>query len=283
MTGTNPVEEAEKPTDVADDDKPVTEDDLRSLKYDNDEVEPAKAEDDSSEEEKEDEKESEDKGEEDAKAEDSKEEEEQSDDESEEVDTSFVKEFPNIKGDTPEEYAKNLEEAYKNSTAEAMRLKGLAEKGKPKEEEPEGEKPAPSNYLEMYAQQKLDDDITKSYAAFKIDYPQVDDDTEYAKFTRTVETLTNTIMTSESRVAPPSELYSKAAVILGWEKQSAPTDKEKLAMAVKDKTGTSKTSSSGKKGVSKSKVTDAMIAVNRAMYPGKTDAQIREELEPYVN
>ena len=277
MTATNATEDK-----VVDDDKPVTEDDLRALKYDKTDVETSKEEDETDESEKEDDKESEDKGEEEAKADDSTEDEEKSDDESEDDKPSFVKEFPNIKGDTPEEYAKNLEAAYKNSTGEALRLKELVGKGKPKDTEADDEKPAPGSYLEMYAQQQLDNDIQASYAKFSIDYPQVKDDSEYGKFTKTVETLTNTIMGSENRVAPPAELYTKAAIILGWEKQSVPTEKEKLAMALKDKTATSKTSSSGAKGSSKSKVTDQMIAVNRRMYPDKTDAQIREELEPHV-
>ena len=274
MTATNATKD-----EVVDDDKPVTEDDLRSLKYPESDVETSKEEDETEEEETENDKESEDKGEEEAKADDSKEEESE-EDKSLDDESSFVKEFPNIKGDTPEEYAKNLEEAYKNSTGEALRLKELVSKGVSKEDEEE--KPVPGSYLEMYAQQQLDNDIQSSYAKFSIDYPQVKDDAEYGKFTKTVETLTNTIMGSENRVAPPSELYIKAAIILGWEKQSVPTEKEKLAMALKDKTATSKTSSSGAKGSTKSKVTDQMIAVNRAMYPGKTDAQIREELEPYV-
>ena len=274
MTATNATEDK-----VVDDDKPVTEDDLRSLKYDKPDVETPKEEDETEESEKEDDKESEEADETEEKSDDSKEEESE---EKSEEEPSFVKEFPNIKGDTPEEYAKNLEEAYKNSTGEALRLKELVGKGKPKDTEADDEKPAPGSYLEMYAQQQLDNDIQSSYAKFSIDYPQVKDDAEYGKFQKTVETLTNTIMGSENRVAPPSELYIKAAIILGWEKQSVPTEKEKLAMALKDKTATSKTSSSGAKGSTKSKVTDQMIAVNRAMYPGKTDAQIREELEPYV-
>lgn len=276
MTATNATEDK-----VVDDDKAVTEDDLRALKYDNTEVETSKEADESEESEEENDKETEETDEDDAKADDSKEDEEESDDESEEDKPSFVKEFPNIKGDTPEEYAKNLEEAYKNSTGEALRLKDLVNKGTPTEDETT-DKPAPGNYLEMYAQQKLDDDIASSYAKFKVDYPQVDDAAEYSKFIREVETLTNTIMTSQGRVAPPSELYNKAAVILGWEKQSSePTEKEKLAMALKNNASTSKSTPAAKKA-SKSKVTDQMIAVNRAMYPGKTDAQIREELEPYV-
>ncbi len=280
MTVTNTGKPAEEPP-VADDDAEVTEDDLRSLKYDESGVETGNTEDEPDEEEQED-ADAEETDEEEAQADDSKEDGEESDEESEEDQPSFVKEFPNIKGDTPEEYAKNLEAAYKNSTGEALRLKELVNKGTPTDAEDE-EKPAPGNYLEMYAQQKLDEDINTSYAKFSIDYPQVKDDAEYDKFTKAVETLTNTIMSLEQRVAPPSELYTKAAVVLGWEKQSAPTEKEKLAIALKDKSATSKTSASGAKKASKSKVTDAMILVNRKMYPGKTDAEIRTELEPHIN
>jgi hypothetical protein len=69
---------------------------------------------------------------------------------------------------------------------------------------------------------------------------------------------------------------------LGWEPADKVSDKEKLSMALKDSASVTKTSSASAKTPTKSKVTDQMVAVNRAMYPGKTDAQIREELEPYV-
>ena len=115
-----------KTEDAADDSTTVTEDDLRKLKEES--IVETSKEGDEVDETNETNEDSEEAGEEDETS-DSQEEdaEEDSQDDSAEATSDFVKEFSNIKGDTPEEYARNLEIAYKNSTAEAIRLKGLTE------------------------------------------------------------------------------------------------------------------------------------------------------------
>lgn len=266
---------------VVDDDKEVTEDDLRNLKYGDDGVETTEVEDDPTTTD-EDAEESDETSEEDGQTDDqATEDEEQSDS------TDFVKEFPNIKGDTPEEYAKNLEKAYQESTKEALRLKGIAEApptAPAATEEDDTTEVDLNDPLQLWAKQELDKSITTAYTAFSKEYPQVTEPAEYTKFTREVAALSATIMSSQKRLASPEELYSKAAVILGWEKNTEPTEKERLAMALKNANGSSKLPSGpGGKPSPKSKVTDSMIKINRMMYPGKTDDEIRKELEPYVN
>lgn len=262
---------------VVDDDKQVTEEDLRNLKYGTDEVETSEEADEATETE-ETEEESEEAGD-DAKSEDTTEE---SEEEQSEAEPSFVKEFPNIKGDTPEEYAKNLEIAYKNSTGEALNLKGKLAKATTQidkgVEEPDIDVSDP---LTMWASQELEGKVIKAYADFSASFPQVLEPDNYTRFTQTVDILAATIKQSERRFALPEELYSKTAVILGWQPGNAVTDKEKLGSALKDTAATTKTTS-GTKKAQKSKVTDAMVSINRRMYPNKTDAEIREELEPYV-
>lgn len=255
---------------VVDDDKPVTEEDLRNDKLAL-EVETAQAADETTDEVatvEEPEETSEEAG--------------QTDDQATEESTeepSFVKQVPSIAGDTEEEYRKNLETAYQQSTAEALRLKGLADA--PKTEDGETQEIDLSDPLRLYAKQKMDEDISKAFSDFSKDYPQVSDQAEYDKFTVEVATISNTIMNSQKRLASPEELYTKAAIILGWEKSSSPDGKEKLSMALKDNGATTKTTSATSTKP-KSKVTEAMIAANLLMYPDKTEAQIREELEPYV-
>lgn len=264
---------------AVDDSKEVTEDDLRDLKYGSADVETSKEEDET-EETNEDTDDSEETGEEaETNSDDQAEETEETDEESD--DSVFVKKFPNIKGDSPEEYARNLEAAYENSTTEFHRLRQtqVADKDDTTEEET---KVDTSDPISLYMKQKMDEEITNAYGEFSKHYSQVNDQGEYAKFTRTVATLSNTILQSEKRLAPPKELYSKAAVILGWEPEGKVDSKDKLGNALKDRAAVSKTSTAATKKVSKSKVTDAMVAANRLMYPDKTDAQIREELEPYV-
>lgn len=265
-----------KVEDVVDDDKPVTEEDLRDLKYPEDGVENSEETDEPTD------------GDEDKEEPDEPVGDEPEDEDSDEETSDFVKEFPQIKGDTPEEYAKNLEIAYKNSTAEAMRLaKKDPVDTTPKENAVGDVDDAEVDALtptELYVKQQLENDIQTAFNEISDQYSsQVQNDTEYAKFVKTVSTLSKTIYDGEGRLAPPKELYETAAAILKWTPDKpAPTEKDKLNAAIKEGAASGKTSSGGKKGSGKSKVTDQMIMVNRKMYPGKTDAEIREELEPYV-
>lgn len=252
---------------VSDEDQ-TTEDDLRDLKYDEEGVERSKETDEPTE------------GE--AETKDTEEVEEEADDQGAEAE-SFVKEFPNIKGDTPEEYARNLEKAYQNSTKEALRLKGLQEAPKITSTEDEGEADQKTTTpLELWAQQELNKKITKAYTNFSKEYPQVEEKADYDKFTRRVSALSKTILSDEGRLEEPATLYRMAAASLGWKSEGEPTEKEKLGMALKEKGASSKPGASGAKPSTKSKVTDGMIKASKMMYPGKTDAEIREELEPYI-
>lgn len=245
------------PEDVVDDDKEVTEDDLRALKEGDEGVETSTDEDEP----------------------EKPEEDKETTEETEEEEPSFVKEFPNIKGDTPEEYAKNLEIAYGKSFEEVKRIQ--AEGLKPKEDTED--EPAvfdPSNVTQLYAKQKMDEEIVQAYTKFSKQYPQVSDESEYAKFTNEVATLSQTILQSQKRLASPEELYQKAAVILGWE-PNVVTDKDKLDTAVKDSAASSRTSTTTKTKTT-SKVTDAEIQMAKTMggwTEGKTDVEIRKELE----
>lgn len=290
MAGTN------SDTTVVDDDKEVTEQDLRDLKYPADEVETPSGEDETSEgDETEDAAEGtgEDDGQTDDQTEDEGSEDDSTDDSAEEA-SEFVKEFDYIKGDTPEEYARNLEKAYQNSTAEALRLKRELEAPStaPATETPdtgtetgEGQEQAPlTSALELYAKQQMDKDITQAFAKFQVDYPQVAEQTNYDQFTRRVAILSKTILDSENRLAEPAELYSLSAVSLGWEKtDSTPDDKDKLAMAAKDKAATGRQGSTPGARPKGSKVSEAMIAANLKMYPGKTRDEIIKELEPHIS
>ena len=261
---------------VADDNKTVTEEDLRDLKYPKEDVETSEEADETTE------------GEEEAETtEEAGESEEQSEEQAEETEDkteeseAFVKQFSNIKGDTPEEYAKNLETAYSNSFAELKRLRDAGktntESGGDENEEAEATDP-----ISLYMKQKMDEEITEAYTEFSKHFPQVADPVEYDKFTSEVAILSRTIHGSQGRLASPKELYSKAAVILGWEAADKVSDKDRLGNALKDSAAVSKTSNASTKSKKPSKVSDAMIAANRRMYPNKTDAEIRAELEPYV-
>lgn len=265
--------------DENNDDKQVSEQDLRDLKYGSD-VDGESQDDAETDETQTDE---EDTGEVDGQTEDQA-------DATDETET-FTKKFQNIQGDSPEEYARNLEVAYQNSTTEALRLKALQDSQQAQgaadaatqtesatEKDSGNTEASITDPVSLFMKQKMDEEINTAYTAFSKEYPQVADPTDYNKFTKMVAQLSRTIIDSESRLAPPSELYSKAAIILGWQKDA---NAEKLNMAVKNAGATGKTTSATK-STPHSKVTDAMISVNRKMYPGKSDAEIRTELEEYI-
>src|SRR3990167_8312216 len=107
---------------VADDDITVSDDIVGDLKKAKDEVENSQEEDDTSKT-KESTDESEETGEEEGKTDDSQEEEaEETEQESDEDSSEFVKEFPNIKGDTLEDYTRELESPFQFSGVVLKRI-----------------------------------------------------------------------------------------------------------------------------------------------------------------
>lgn len=292
--GTNPAKDGD------DDSKKVTEQDLRDLKYNPKDVDPLKEEDEIEEDDADDD-DLKDAGEDDEQIDDEAQDDEEEDDadadsDDEDSDT-FIKGFEKIKGDTLPEYTRNLEKAYELSSAEAKRLYDENQELKAKDtaigtddDDDDASKgddkktpTAPTSTADLYVKQQMDKEIVDSYVEFSKDYTQVDDPVEYQKFTNTVRQLSKTILDGENRIPAPRELYSKAAVILGWKAiEKKPTKAEKAGLALKNRAGISIKGAKGSKKSPKSKVSQAMIEVNRKMYPGKTDAEIRDELEPHV-
>lgn len=277
--------------ETTDDSQKTTEDDLRNLKYGNGEVETdgKTTEDDTTETDDSDDT-SEDGGEADGKTEDQTDDDETSEDDS----SQFVKELPNIKGDTVVDYARNLESTIIESNKEGKRLSDentalkaqlTKDSGDSQDDNTDGasdDQVSAPTPLELYAKQQMDKDIATAFSAFQKDYPQAVPGTpEYDMFTNEVAIFSKTIMDSQGRIPDFAELYNKAAISLGWEKGSSPTGKEKLDMAVKDQTAVTKTTSATKTAP-KSKVTPAMIALNKKIYPEKSEEQIRKELEPHI-
>lgn len=188
---------------------------------------------------------------------------------------SFVKEFPSISGDTEEEYRKNLELAYKNSTTEALRLKGVAE-GRVEET---SEETGPIDPRLLYIDRIVNQDIKKTYEVFRKEYPQVDDPEQYQKFVTEVSDLSTFYQEKKGVALTAEEVYPRAAANLGWEPSNKVDDGDKLAVALKDKAAAGKTVSATKPKI-KSTVTDGEIAVAKQMWgAGMSDSKIREELE----
>lgn len=197
-----------------------------------------------------------------------------------ESETTFTKPIPSINGETPEEYYANLAKAYQESTAEALRL--VKENRDLKTAKVVTETATDQVTLtpeQLYIKQKQDEEIADAFKPIRENYPQVLDEKGYEQFTTMANTLGRTILDAEGRLPSAKELYQKTVMVLGWTQDDS---KEKLNVALKDGAATTKTSSTNASGKPRSRVTDEMIIANRKMYPGKTDAQIREELEPHV-
>jgi len=278
-------------TTVADDDTKVTEEDLRKAKYGEDDVESSDKETDEASEAEGTEEESEEAGDDDGKTDTDAEEDESEEEDktaSDEDDSEFVKEFPNIKGDTLEDYARSLESTIRESSNEGKRLadenKTLRAQLESKDtgtEDKSADNKGPIDPNLLYAQRLVNQDVEKTFAEFKKSYPQTDDPIEYQKFQDEAAALQGYYL-SRNQILIGSELYTRVASNLGWQSVAdKPDDKTKLGVALKNKAAITKTSSAVKQ-VKKSKVTDQMLAVNRLMYPNKTDAEIIAELEPHV-
>jgi hypothetical protein len=267
-----------------DDSAKVTEEDLRKDK-EAAEVESSKEQDETAADETS-EEESEETSEGDGKTGDQTEEEEseESDQTESDEDTSeFVKEFPNIKGDTLEDYAREMEKTLHLSNAEGKRLSDelKANTSTTTKTDESEEDSGPVDPRLLYVDRLVNNDAQKAFTEFKKTYPQADDPAEYAKFESEVAALSGYYI-SRKQMLTAEELYPRVASILGWDPATDRVNSnDKLGIALKNKAAVSKTSSSAKQ-VKKSKVTDAMLAFNRLAYPNKTDEEIRKELEPYV-
>lgn len=195
------------------------------------------------------------------------------------------KDESNLTIETPEP-EKDLEwykKAYGESTKEALRLSGELKKVQPASPPPTPQPtgtdtPDPDK---LYIEHLRDKDINIVWTKVVNEYPELGDPNgePYKKFVQRANIMGKTILTDEKRYVEPSELYPMVISSLGFKSVDS---QEKLGAALRDGASSPKVSSGGAPAPQTSKVTDKMIALNRKMYPGKTDAEIREELEPHV-
>lgn len=183
----------------------------------------------------------------------------------------------------PEHDLEWYQKAYPESTKEALRLK------KENDELKTQATPAPPVIAipeenatltpeQLYIRGKQKEETDAAFAEVRQNFPQVNDPEEYKRFVATAQIFGKAISEAEGRFPSPIELYRKTVIDLGW----ADDSQEKLGAALKAGAASPRVTSGGAKGVPTSKVTDAMIVANRRWYPNKTDAEIREELEPHI-
>lgn len=196
---------------------------------------------------------------------------EESPEESEAEPTTFTKQFPNLKGATPDEYAKELENAYQNSFTEALRLKKLYDDDHALVEEakriiaggqsaPEAPDTQTPSRLELdaipeiqYAKTLMNQQMFSAFDEFKKQYPQATEPEQFDKFQKASNGVSLAFQASEGRIPTYPELFKGIAGTLGW--QSVPDTSRKDA-AIKDATSSSRTVSATVPAPKRSKVTD---------------------------
>ena len=263
---------------------------------DDKDVENAKGEDETLEDD-------EDKDEDDKAEEDEGSEDDDEDDESGEKsdEAKFDKRYTQLKGDTPEEYAKSLEEAYNNSSAEAVKLNRELGELKSKvgniliaaEKNPElakqlglseGEtsttKPdAAKSTAESYAEQIMNERMETEYKEFTTEHPEVDtDETIRTELLAEVGVQADAYKARTGKIISMKDALSRAWKVLGYDDNT----KEDLAVKVKEQAGQGRTQGTSSKGKSsggkKTEVSQAALDMAKKM--GLSEKDVNKYYKP---
>lgn len=205
-------------------------------------------------------------------------------DESEDEDAEFDKKFPQLKGETLEEYKESLEEAYKQTSTEGQRLAGLLKKAQPAVEalsqiiakhpelaeeigseatETASENKFPANPTQFLLEQQVEAQQKKEYEEFteKLSEQGVDLEADPAlasELNSALATVRDHVWRSERRIVGMGEGLTRAWKVMGKETSNS---KEKVRSAAK-KVAAQGRSAGGKKVASKGgQLTDAQRKV----------------------
>lgn len=176
-------------------------------------------------------------------------------------DAKFEKRFKQLKGDTPKEYAKNLEEAYYKTSMESVRLaKELAKKN---EDKPADKKPDDNAALDpeiAWAKGERQRQWATDLTAFKKQHPELDSDPILAnELNDELAIVAEVYQRKNGYGISMAEGLKKAWSSLGYD--SGESDrKERVASAAKDG-GTRSKSGTGKQSAPKIKLSDKQIEV----------------------
>jgi hypothetical protein len=217
----------------------------------------------------------------------------------------FEKRFTQFKGDTPEEYLKNLEDAYGHSSAEATRLvqaqresqtkldqmlaqvakdPALAEKLQPQVQAPTAPvTPAPiTDPMLAYAKQNVQQQWEKEYHEFVQEHQEIQTDQDLNKqLLSTLSVVSNTMQQTQGRYPGMEEGLRMAWQILGHPLSDS---EETTRMAVKNAASQSKTSvGRPTPSPSKPKFTQAQLEFARRAYPDKTEDELIDLLSQHAS
>lgn len=219
---------------------------------------------------------------------------EEEEDESDDKKVKFEKKYSQFKGDTLKEYTKNLEDGYKNSSAEAVRLSKLTSDQQvqidkmtkvfadnPELAEKLKDAPAPqTDPALLHARDSLAKQMQKEYREFVDEYPEVETDEALAKeLLEELGTLGETYR-AKGKVLSMSRGLRMAWVSLGKDLND---DNEKVAMKAKETAAQGKSSSATrKKPKAKVEFSDTQIQVGLDIGLGNTREEVIKKLRKHA-
>lgn len=206
---------------------------------------------------------------------------------------AFTKKFPNLKGDTPEEYVPHLEQAYQNSFTEALRLKkdldeatrklAQAPPPQPPGKEPETP-PAVEGYDQLpevqYIKAIQQRDMKTAFDTFAQKYPQVKDEQSFTQFRNAADPLGQAFFVTEGRQPTYDELFPRIAAYLGWQTTEAAGT---AGQTIKESLSTVQANSATVPKPRQPRVTDAQVDAYLKMYPNKNRADVVKELSEAIS
>jgi len=232
---------------------------------------------------------------EDQEQEESESEEEESEDESKPEDkeeSKFEKRFTQIKGDTPEEYAKNLEEAYRNSSTEGQRnateakesKEELAKIGAAIAKNPELAKmlndaldgePAPAPQKEdpaiAFARDEMKKKLDGEYNSFTELHPEMVTDEELRNKVLAELSFVADVAAAKGEKIGMEEGLKKAWTLLGLDEEDS---KEETITRAKEIAGKPGTPGKTKTAKTKTQLTDEQISMGKRY--GLSEKQLLE-------
>lgn len=196
------------------------------------------------------------------------------------ADDEFEKRFPQLKGETLEEYTQRLEDAYDKSTTEGKRLaeenEGL-KTDKISDIANQDDEPKDDSFGDRYARTQVRKDNRKAFDTFVEEHGELTTDPALAeRLKQKVGVLARASVDEEGVIPDMSELLRGA-----WAMIAPPSSNSETRDAVKERVGSSKTSGA-KKRAKPSQFTEAQIAAAKNMYPGKSEKDLVELLSKHI-
>lgn len=238
-------------------------------------------------------------GEEDGSEDESSDDDKSDEDKSEEA--KFDKRYTQLKGDTPEEYAKSLEEAYNQSSAEGVRINKELNDLKQKvgniliaaEKNPEIAKQlglsegdtstakpdAAKSPAETYAEQMMNERMETEYKDFTTLHPEVDtDETIRTELLSEVGVQSAAYNAKTGKIISMKDALSRAWKVLGYDDNT----KEDLAVKAKETAGQGRTQGASAKksssGGKKPEVSEKAMEMAKKM--GLSEKDVNKYYKP---